>query len=264
MIKRMKVFTAIFMAAVFAMSVTAYAANTPATNTNALASVNITILDSTTPATGNDFRGNNGYFRAADHRILGVACAASVRAVMNNVAVTDANGNWLPPGNWPTLTGMEWSHWLAGEFNRLRGLGDNGNAAVTIREQTPATPNAALTQEQERQELIRLINAERQARGMHRLVVCDDLMAFAQIRAQEGGRAGGRPHTRPNGDFVYNELWSGARTARRAFDGWMNSPPHRGPMLGDGRWNRVQTFGVGVADGGAIIILGAIRIRPAP
>ena len=262
MIRRMKVFTAIFMAAVFAMSVTAYAANITATSTNALAGVSITILDTTTPATSHGRRGNNSYFIAADGRTLGVMSGDDARIVRERVAVTDANGNWLPPGNWPTLTGLEWSHWFAAEFNRLRGLGDNSNAIVSVREETAVT-QPALTQEQERQELIRLINAKRQARGMHRLVVCDDLMAFAQIRAQEGGRAGGRPHTRPNGDFVYNELWSGARTARRAFDGWMNSPPHRGPMLGDGRWNRIETFGVGVADGGAIIILGEIRIRPA-
>ena len=262
MMKRIKVFTAICLAIVFAMSITAHAANAPAVCTNALAGVNVNILDTTTPATAFDRRGSNGYFRAADHRILGVACADSVRTVMNNVAVTDANGNWLPPGNWPNLTGMEWSQWLAAEFNRLRGLGGESGAAPVVRVETvPA--QAALTQEQERQELIRLINAERQARGMHRLVVCDELMDFAQIRAQEGGRAGGRPHTRPNGDFVHNELWSGARTARGAFDGWMSSPPHRGPMLGDGRWERVETFGVGVAEGGAIIILGEIRIRPA-
>ena len=261
MMKRIKMFTAICLAVILTMPLTAHAANAPATSVNALAGVNITILDTTTPATSHGRRGNNSYFIAADGRTLGVMSGDDARIVRERVAVTDAGGNWLPPGNWPSLTGLEWSKWFADEFNRLRGLGSGSGAAPTIREDAILV-QAALTQEQERQELIRLINSERQARGMHRLVVCEELMDFAQIRAQEGGRAGERPHTRPNGDFVYNELWTGALTARVAFDAWMNSPPHRGPMLGDGRWNRVETFGVGVADGGAIIILGAIRTRP--
>jgi hypothetical protein len=227
-----------------------------------LAGVNIHVLDMTTPAVTHGRRGDNSYFRAADGRILGVMCAYDARAVRDRGGVTDASGNWLPPGNWPTLTGLEWSQWLADEFNSLRGLGATSDTAATIREETVAA-QAALTQEQERRELIRLVNAERQARGMHPLAVCDDLMDFAQIRAGEGGRAGGRPHTRPNGCFVYNELWSGALTGQGAFNRWMDSPPHRGPMLGEGRWDRIETFGVGVAERGAIIILGEIRIRPA-
>ena len=255
--RQISIVLAILLAAMLALPVTAHAANSE----NALSGVTINILDTTTPSVSHDRRGNNSYFRAADGRILGVMCADDARAVMNRVAVTDNPYRWLPPGHWPVLTGLEWSHWFADEFNRLRGLG-NENSIVTIREETIAAQNA-MTWEQETQELIRLVNRERQARGMHPLEACPELMSFAQTRAQEGGRAGGSPHTRPSGDFVYNELWSGARTARGAFDSWMDSPPHRGPMLGDGRWERIETFGVGVAGRGAIIILGEIRIRPA-
>ena len=252
-----KIISSLLAIVIAAMLATSVSASPPAATGNALTGVNITILDAVTPAVSHGRRGDNSYFTAADGRVLGVMSATDARTVMNRVGVIDPGGNWLPPGSWPALTGMEWSHWFAAEFNRLR-FGGSTQATVSV----PQRFSPEWTQA-EHQELIRLINRERERAGMHRLEVCYDLMAFAQIRAREGGRAGGQPHTRPNGDFVYNELWSGARTAQLAFDSWMNSPPHRGPMLGNGRWERVETFGVGVGEGGAIIILGEIRIRPA-
>ena len=125
--------------------------------------------------------------------------------------------------------------------------------------------------ERERQELIRLINAERARVGSNQLTVCQELMDFAQIRASEGSRAGGAPHTRPDGSHVANELWTGAggtnnATGQRAFDAFMNSTPHRESMLSVGAraHNNRMTFGVGICQrtGGAAVIFDSIIITP--
>jgi len=120
--------------------------------------------------------------------------------------------------------------------------------------------------QQERQELIRLINNERERVGSNRLTIDDDLMEFASIRADEGGRAGGSPHTRPNGDFVYNELASSWQSAQEVFNGWMNSPAHKDAMLGIGVWAKhpQRTIGVGIGEGGSIMIFNEIKYGAPP
>jgi len=251
---------ALLMFTVFAIPATAHAA---APTGNALVGVNITIVCPTTPATGHGRRGNNSYFVAADGRTLGVMSAADASAIRDRFAVTDANGNWLPPGSWPVLTGMEWSKWFAAEFNALR--------VQTNAQQAPASPIAPIVPtspepmapagirftpewiEAERAELIRLVNAERERAGMHRLEVCDDLMDFAMTRVRELGVTG-LTHVRPNGVRVDNEVATRANAADRAVRRWMDSPPHRRAMLGEDAFSVWTRFGVAVYRHGAVIV----------
>jgi len=98
---------------------------------------------------------------------------------------------------------------------------------------------------------------------MHALTVSQELMDFAQIRANEGGRAGGGPHTRPNGDRVGNELATSWVTAQDAFNAWMRSPAHMNAMLGLNGWEQNTRFGVGVGPRGISMIFDRIVIEPA-
>ena len=181
--------------------------------------------------------------------------AADARAVMDRVAVRESD-RWLPPGHWPVLTGMEWSQWFAAEFNALR--------VQTNAQQAPASPIAPIVHtvserftpewiEAQCLEVIRLVNAERERAGMHRLEVCDYLMDFAMIRARELGETG-LTHVRPNGERVNNEVATTANAAERAYTRWMNSPPHRRAMLGECGFAAWTKFGVAVYRHGAIIV----------
>jgi len=237
--KHITIVLAMLMVAVFTIPVTAHASS------NALAGANITIVCPTTPATGHGRRGNNSYFTAADGRTVGVMSAADARAVMNRVAVTDAGGNWLPPGHWPTLTGLEWSKWFATEFNRLRtpSVGAGRSAEPTVIATTERfTPEWI---EAQREELMRLVNAERERAGLPRLGHCENIMHAAQIRAMELAVLyaherpdGSRWRTvfeqagvtqRPNGENIHRAVHS----AERAMYGWMRSQGHRNNILNE-------------------------------
>jgi len=210
---------------------------------NALAGININITDATTPATMFGFKGNTASFTSTDGRILGTMSVTDMNAVIRKVG----NGS-LPPGNWPQLTGMEWSNWFADEFNKLRGLGDGVRESVLGAER--------FTDEWieiEIAELIRLVNQEREKTGMHRLEICDELMDFAMVRARELGETG-LTHVRPNGVRMTNEVATRGNTAEDAFNGWMNSPPHRRAMLGEGGFRLWNRMGVAVYRHGAIIV----------
>ena len=210
---------------------------------NALAGVHINIIDTTTPATMFGFKGNTASFISADGKTLGTMSVTDMNAVIRRVA----NGS-LPPGNWPQLTGMEWSIWFADEFNRLRGLGDGVRESVLGAER--------FTDEWieiEIAELIRLVNQEREKAGMHHLELCDDLMELAAIRARELGETG-LTHVRPSGVRMTNEVASRGNTAEDAFAGWMNSPPHKRAMLGEGGFRLWNRMGVAVYRHGAIIV----------
>jgi len=260
---------AICLAAVFAMSVTAYAAETPAAsgNTNALAGVNITILDTTTPATMYGFQGDVGRFTAADGRVLGTISTSDADAIIRRVVVADARGRGLPPGEWPVLTGSEWSQWFAAEFNRLRGIGGSAGQSVNpgivvVPEPTGPEPEAPAGlgirfspewMERERGEVIRLVNIERDRAGLPRLEANDSIMQAAQIRAIE--LAAHYSHERPDGSrwvTVFEQadvsqrpsgenIHRAMHSAESAMNGWMRSEGHRNNILRE----QATTIGVG-------------------
>lgn len=158
----------------------------------------------------------------------------------------------LPPGEWSLLPS------LIREFNALRGLTE---AHTVLAEENAAAREREWARQRDPMELIRLINDERARRGLRPFRVCSDLMAFAQIRADEGGLAGGAPHTRPNGDRVRRENWSASNNIS-TFNTWMNSPGHRAPMMSEpGTWGEsVEYIGAGIGSGGSVLIFDSIDI----
>lgn len=94
-------------------------------------------------------------------------------------------------------------------------------------------------------EAVRLINIEREKVGLHKLEIDPELMAMAQVRADEQPASFG--HTRPDGstwttifeEYGYTYSFAvenaGAGTNRAAaaaqVDGWMNSPGHKANNL---------------------------------
>jgi len=212
---------------------------------NALAGANVTITDATASATIFGFKGNTAYFTSADGKTLGPMPVADMRALMEKVAVRDAGGS-RPPG--AGYGYGDWGIWFADEFNRLRSLGDGAREAVSGPERFSDE-----WVEAEINELIRLVNAEREKAGMHHLELCQDLMEFAMTRARELGETG-LTHVRPNGERVNNEAASRGNTAEDAFAGWMNSPAHKRAILGEGGFKAWNRMGVAVYRHGAIIV----------
>ena len=217
--------------------------------TGFFAGVNVTVTNQTTVATSAAFLGRDFtryYFLCANGNRLG--------------SIT-GDAYWQMVERDSSLAAQGGPERFASEFNRHRGIGGGTGAGGDISGEQ-ATATATANQENERQELIRLINAEREIVGSAQLAICPYLTEFAQIRANEGGSAGGAPHTRPDGTRVGNELWASGRTAQGVFNQWMNSEGHRAAMLGTGTWDHIRTFGVAFGSTGAVIILDTIAEFP--
>lgn len=99
--------------------------------------------------------------------------------------------------------------------------------------------------EDEAQEVIRLTNMERESRGLEALEMDDDLMALAQIRAEEVSIK--YSHERPDGTRVvkehpgFGENVGAKASAEKQVTSWMNSEGHRANMLRE----RFHHIGVG-------------------
>jgi len=123
----------------------------------------------------------------------------------------------------------------------------------------PAPANAV-------REVIRLVNAERAARGLRPLKPARRLMAAAQFHAEYMVKNDCYEHECPGGPKLIDRLQKAGyvsfrasenihaspRTPRDVVSGWMNSPPHRANMLDP----RVRHIGVGhyyqANDGGRV------------
>ena len=243
-------FCAILMAALFATSVTAYAATAPVAAGNALAGVNINILDMTTLATMHGIRGNNSYFTAADGRALGVMSTNDVNAVIARVAVREPDG-WRPPGVGYGFG--DWGRWFAGEFNRLHGIGADSRQSTNLESVAIAERFTPEWIEAERREVIRLVNLERERNNLPSLESNRYIMSAAQIRARE--LAAHYSHERPDGSRWYTvfaqaevrewpngeNIHRAVASAESAMNGWMRSEGHRNNLLSE----RAVTIGVG-------------------
>lgn len=92
-------------------------------------------------------------------------------------------------------------------------------------------------------EVFRLLNEERQSKGLHPLTLNAAAHAAAEVRAEEASR--NWSHTRPNGQSCFTVLaefgityWTagenlamGYRTGAALHDGWKNSPGHYENMM---------------------------------
>ena len=191
--------------------------------------------------------------------IMCLAAIFSLGFAVNAFAQQRTYASWrdISPSNYPAGT-----TWAVNSEGRWYAVLPNQSVLPSANNQVT---HEVICFETETSELIRLINAERIRIGKPALSPDPVLMDFAKVRANEGGRVGGAPHTRPNGDFVWNESWSGHRVAERAFDGWMNSQGHREAMLSQrGNFGHSGNFGVAVGNGGAVIIFDTVRVGTPP
>lgn len=90
------------------------------------------------------------------------------------------------------------------------------------------------------QTILRLVNSERAKQGVRPLVLDEELLAGAKIRAEELTQL--NSHTRPDGTscftvLKYHNAYQGENIAagynspENAMDGWMHSPGHRANIL---------------------------------
>ena len=207
-----------------------------ATSGDIFAGYSVTVLDKTTPAV--DMRGRTSdrnvmCFISASGSEVGVISHSDYNAIIKKhqkVVNLPGGGTYGAP----PVDGKTWEAWFADEFNRHRGL-DSGSREKAVAVHT------AETIEKYRQELIVLVNKEREKAGLPPYIVDDQCMAYSQTRAKE--LVDLFSHTRPDGTNAGYEICTMIGTVPEdALQAWMDSPPHRAAIL-----NKTRTYvGAGV------------------
>lgn len=200
----------------------------------------VTVLDQTDPAAtmrGRATDRNVMCFVSASDQEVGVISYSDYNAIIaQNKKVIQLEGGGtlgVPPDG-----RSSWNEWLADEFNKFREL-DAGSREKAVAE------NTADMIEEYRQEMINLVNAEREKVGLSTLYADEKAMAYAQVRAQEITIS--YSHTRPNGlEKPYDEIGAmneniaGGGTPKDVMKAWMNSPGHCANILNK------EAFAVGI------------------
>ena len=223
---------AIILTVAAVISMTGFTAH--AATANVFEGYKITILDKTTPAV--TMRGRTTdrtvmCFVSASGQEVGTISHSDYNAIaQKNMKVVNLPGG----GTWgaPPVEGKSWEAWFADEFNLYRGLGGESRKEAVA-------ANTAETVEAFRQEVIRLVNVERENAGLSALSTDDKAMEYAQNRAQE--LLTSYSHTRPDGKKKpYDELGAvneniarGQYTPAEVVEDWMNSPGHRANILNE-------------------------------
>lgn len=213
-----------------------------AVNTKAFDGYNVTVLDKTTPAVSVRGRTNDRnvmcFVSAADQEVGAISHSDYNAIIQKNRKVVNLPGG----GSYgvPPVDGKSWEDWFADEYNKYRGISaESKEASIDEANKTKAATNAELA-EKYRQEVVRLVNKERENVGAPSLYADDKAMEYAQIRAQE--LATSYSHTRPNGlEKPYNDLDAaineniamGQSTPESVIASWMSSPGHRGNILAE-------------------------------
>lgn len=216
------------ISALFCMTgFTAYAATV-----NIFEGYKVTILDKETPAVtmrGRTTDRNVMCFVSASDQEVGVISYSDYNAmIQKNQKVVSLPGGGTYGA--PPVEGKSWEAWFADEFNKYRGL------VAGSREEAVAS-NTAETVDAYRQEIISLVNAEREKAGLPTLYADEKAMEYAQVRAQE--LLTSYSHTRPDGlKKPYDEIGAmneniarGQMTPAEVVEDWMNSPGHRANIL---------------------------------
>jgi hypothetical protein len=205
-------------------------ADTVKKTATALDGYTITILDKTTPAVNIHGRPNDRTvmcFVSASDQELGVISYSDYRAIVEKkqkVVNLPGGGTYGAP----PIEGKSWEDWFADEFNKYRSLG-----GADVREEAVAL-NTAETIEDYRQELVNLVNAEREKVGLSPYIVNDECMEYSQTRAEE--LISHFSHTRPDGTNAGYEVCTMVGiTPSEAVKAWMDSPPHRAALLNENR-----------------------------
>jgi len=200
--KKIKRILAIQLAAVVFICTTGFTANA-ATTANVFKGYNVTVFDKIAPAV--DMRGRVNdrsvmVFVSADDKEVGVMSRGDYLAVMDKrkiVIQVPAGGTLHAPPNGYS----NWHNWFADEFNKQRGLTAGSRAEAVASSNTD-------TIEEYRQELIRLVNLEREKAGLPAYIVNNMCMEYSQIRAQELPTY--FSHTRPDGTNAGYEIIAGS------------------------------------------------------
>lgn len=132
--------------------------------------------------------------------------------------------------------------------------GDSQEAPViTSNEDVDTTESENTTQSGYAQQVVQLVNAERQKQGLTALKIDTTVQKAAQVRATE--QAQSFSHTRPNGTSCFTALTEqgityrsageniayGQSTPQEVMNAWMNSEGHRANILSE----KFTTIGVG-------------------
>ena len=143
-----------------------------------------------------------------------------------------------------------WKRWLSALFAGVLLLSLLSGCSVEWGDIDDVTGEVDMTHgtaEEYEQEVIRLVNKEREAYGLPALSANDAIMAAAHARLKELDI--NRSHTRPDGTPYYTilpdygispyapggeNLAYGYKTPRDVVGGWMNSPGHRANILKEG------------------------------
>lgn len=206
-------------------NVTVVEADNAAASTKVFEGFPVTVLDQTTPAVTMRGRADDRSvmcFVSAANIEVGVISYSDFQAIIskNKVVVQLEGGGTL---NVPPDGRSSWNEWLADEFNKFRGLGAGS------REKAVETHTTEIIEEY-RQEMIRLVNAEREKVGLSPYIINDKCMAYSQIRAEELVTL--FSHTRPDGTNAGYEICTAkGNTPAEAIKAWMESTGHRAAIL---------------------------------
>ena len=205
---------------------TGFTAN--AATTGVFEGYNVTVLDKATPAVnvrGRTTDRNVMCFVSADGKEVGAISYSDYNAIITkNKKVVQLEGGGTYGA--PPIDGKSWEEWFADEFNMYRGL-DAGSRKEADQSNTTETI------EQYRQELIKLVNIERENAGLSPYIINDECMKYSQIRAEE--LVISYSHTRPDGTNAGYEIITGAYSPENAVSKWMNSDGHRAAILNANR-----------------------------
>lgn len=131
---------------------------------------------------------------------------------------------------------------------------DYSNYQATAKDLLPEAIENRSKYAAEANEVLENTNIYREELGLQKLVLDEDLMKVAMIRAMEMGYGNKLSHMRPNGDFCFSvadelgfgDFWGenlawGQGSGKQATTWWRNSPGHYMNMVGD-----YTKLGVGV------------------
>jgi len=200
-----------------------------AVNTTVFDGYNVTVLDKTTPAVSVRGRTNDRnvmcFVSAADQEVGAISHSDYNAIIQKNRKVVNLPGGGTYGA--PPVDGKSWEDWFADEYNKLRRL------VAGSREEAVATNNAE-TIEKYRQELVRLVNEEREKVGLSPYIINDECMEYSQTRAEELVTL--FSHTRPDGTNAGYEICTMVgNTPSAAVKAWMDSPPHKAAILNETR-----------------------------
>lgn len=201
----------------------------------------VTVVDKTTPAVNVRGRTNDRtvmcFVSAADKEVGVISYSDYNTIIQKNRKVVNLTGGGTYGA--PPVDGKSWEAWFADEFNAYRAL------SAGSREEAVAVNNAD-TIEKYRQEVIRLVNEERDKVGVQKLYADEITMDYSQTRAQELSLVDHdsyMSHVRPNGEKYWIELYEihgiaanensaiGSMTPSDVVERWMASDGHRANIL---------------------------------